>query len=369
LAISDSSGRVLEERQFGAWGEVDFFKTSTGSVFTNEEANKAFSESILPRGFTGHEHFSEIALIHMNGRMYDPQLRRFLSPDNFIQDPYDTRGYDRFGYVWQNPLMNSDPSGELLETAFVALQLVRFISAGLNLYNLGNNIFGGFNNQFTYGPTGSPQVMNTNSNFNQFLNGSNKIDGVYLSSTNSIQDSIVRQDQNTFLDGPPKYVELTPQNPLKGVNLEASDAGEVLSYTAGAIGVTQIGMLEYRKTLSPLQKTGTFGKFASTYQGLGATSRLLGRASIAVSPLAVYGDYQAMQTGTITPERLAYRTGSLATALGIGFAFGSLPGAIVGSVFSLAEYSYDTAIKPLTKEINYHFSRFTNALKNGWRPQ
>ena len=114
LAISDSSGGVLEERQFGAWGEVDFFKTSTGSVFTNEEANKAFSESILPRGFTGHEHFSEIALIHMNGRMYDPQLRRFLSPDNFIQDPYDTRSYDRFGYVWHNPLMLNDPSGEII---------------------------------------------------------------------------------------------------------------------------------------------------------------------------------------------------------------------------------------------------------------
>jgi len=144
--------------------------------------------------------------------MYDPQLRRFLSPDNFIQDPYDTRSYDRFGYVWQNPLMNSDPSGELLETAFIALQLVKFISAGLNLYNLGNNIFGGFNNQFTYGPTGGPQVMNTNSNFNQFLNGSNKIDGVYLSSTNSIQDSIVRQDQNTFLDGPPKNIELYPKH-------------------------------------------------------------------------------------------------------------------------------------------------------------
>ena len=26
---------------------------------------------------------------------------RFLSLDNFIQDPYDTRSYNRFGYVWQ----------------------------------------------------------------------------------------------------------------------------------------------------------------------------------------------------------------------------------------------------------------------------
>ena len=104
LAISDSSGAVVEERQFGAWGEIDFFKQNG--------VEKDFSASILPRGFTGHEHFSEIALIHMNGRMYDPQLRRFLSPDNNIIDPFDTRSFDRFAYGFHNPLMHIDISGE-----------------------------------------------------------------------------------------------------------------------------------------------------------------------------------------------------------------------------------------------------------------
>ena len=133
LAISDSSGAVVEERQFGAWGEVDFFKKN------GQEAD--FSESILPRGFTGHEHFTEIALIHMNGRMYDPQLKRFLSPDNFISDPYDTRSYDRFAYVWQNPLMNNDPSGEIIG-AIVIGAIIGALTAAIQGGNLGDILLG-----------------------------------------------------------------------------------------------------------------------------------------------------------------------------------------------------------------------------------
>jgi len=134
LAISDSSGAVVEERQFGAWGEVDFFKKN------GQEAD--FSESILPRGFTGHEHFSEIALIHMNGRMYDPQLRRFLSPDNNIIDPFDTRSFDRFAYGFHNPLMNSDPSGEFIVAALIGAA-IGILTNGINNTINGRGFFEG----------------------------------------------------------------------------------------------------------------------------------------------------------------------------------------------------------------------------------
>lgn len=55
----------------------------------------------------------------MNGRMYDAKLRRFLSPDNFIQDPFNTQSFNRYGYVWNNPLKYNDPSGEFLVTALI----------------------------------------------------------------------------------------------------------------------------------------------------------------------------------------------------------------------------------------------------------
>ncbi|MCQ2308374.1 MAG: hypothetical protein MJZ78_00105 [Bacteroidales bacterium] len=44
-------------------------------------------EPLFDRGFTGHEHLYALGLINMNGRVYDPQMSSFLSPDNFIQWP------------------------------------------------------------------------------------------------------------------------------------------------------------------------------------------------------------------------------------------------------------------------------------------
>ncbi len=104
----NARGKLMEHRQFGAWGTVDAFWSRTSGVTMG-------NESILDRGYTGHEHFEDVGLIHMNGRMYDPQLGRFLSPDNYIQNPYNTQNYNRYSYVLNNPLMYTDPSGEMTE--------------------------------------------------------------------------------------------------------------------------------------------------------------------------------------------------------------------------------------------------------------
>ncbi|MEN2436809.1 T6SS effector amidase Tae4 family protein, partial [Weeksellaceae bacterium A-14] len=76
---------------------------------------------VVDRGYTSHEHFVEVGLIHMNGRLYDPLLRRFLNADENIQDPYNTQNYNKYGYVLNNPLMFNDPSGEFFQ--FLALAI------------------------------------------------------------------------------------------------------------------------------------------------------------------------------------------------------------------------------------------------------
>jgi RHS repeat-associated protein len=63
------------------------------------------------RGYTGHEHLDNVNLIHMNGRVYDPQLARFTSPDPFVSDPLYSQSYNRYAYVHGNPLKYTDPSG------------------------------------------------------------------------------------------------------------------------------------------------------------------------------------------------------------------------------------------------------------------
>ena len=50
-------------------------------------------------------------LIHMNGRVYDPIIGRFLSADPFIPNPMSTQSFNRYSYVQNNPLSSTDPSG------------------------------------------------------------------------------------------------------------------------------------------------------------------------------------------------------------------------------------------------------------------
>jgi hypothetical protein len=47
----------------------------------------------------------------MNGRIYDPTLGRFLQADPFIQAPKFSQSFNRYSYVMNNPMTNTDPSG------------------------------------------------------------------------------------------------------------------------------------------------------------------------------------------------------------------------------------------------------------------
>jgi len=47
----------------------------------------------------------------MNGRIYDPALGRFMTPDPFVQFPTNLQSYNRYSYVLNNPLGYIDPSG------------------------------------------------------------------------------------------------------------------------------------------------------------------------------------------------------------------------------------------------------------------
>jgi len=93
----DQTGTLKQSASFGAWGD------RTQVVQADPRAED--------RGFTGHEHLTEVNLVHMNGRVYDPVTGRFLAADPLIQDPYDAQNYNRYSYVRNNPLSFTDPSG------------------------------------------------------------------------------------------------------------------------------------------------------------------------------------------------------------------------------------------------------------------
>jgi len=112
IAITDLNGKLVEARHFDAWGKVLSITDGNGNKLEN---------LLLDRGYTGHEHLSSVGLIHMNGRLYDPALHRFLMPDNYIQDPFNTQNFNRYGYCLNNSLVYVDQNGEEIITAIVVI--------------------------------------------------------------------------------------------------------------------------------------------------------------------------------------------------------------------------------------------------------
>ena len=104
---------------------------------------------MFARGFTGHEHLPEFNLINMNGRVYDPILGKFLSPDNYIQMPDYTQNLNRYSYCLNNPLMYTDPDGESF-----------LLALGLSI--LGNYVIGWLDNVINKEMSAKEALRNTN---------------------------------------------------------------------------------------------------------------------------------------------------------------------------------------------------------------
>ena len=134
VAITNQSGQVVEKRLFDAWGLIVKVQDIVGNVLTGLVA--------LDRGYTGHEHLQGVNLIHMNGRLYDPLVHRFLQPDNFVQELNNTQNFNRYGYVMNNPTKYTDESGEFWWV----------IGALFNSYAAGYQSSGDFN-PFNWGNT------------------------------------------------------------------------------------------------------------------------------------------------------------------------------------------------------------------------
>ncbi|NIF06578.1 type IV secretion protein Rhs [Chryseobacterium sp. Tr-659] len=125
LAISNEAGTRLEQRHFDAWGNLTHLQIENSKTAVDKNSiSTLINDSgglLIDRGYTSHEHFMEVGIIHMNGRLYDPLLRRFLNADENIQDPANTQNYNKYGYVMNNPMMYNDPKGEFWMWAVGAL--------------------------------------------------------------------------------------------------------------------------------------------------------------------------------------------------------------------------------------------------------
>jgi RHS repeat-associated protein len=133
--VTDQNGNVVQRFHYDPFGEQQLVDATQASsrplagegpgvranttVTTSRNTSKVGDinpqdrTSITRYGFTGQEEVNAggIDLIHMNGRMYDPHLGRFLSADPVIQDPSNSQCLNRYSYCNNNPIAAVDPSG------------------------------------------------------------------------------------------------------------------------------------------------------------------------------------------------------------------------------------------------------------------
>ena len=138
-------GDVIVVQQNGTFHVYQSFKDNLGSILSvvDENGSKVFSAEYdawgkqtvsvntigLIRGYGGHEMLNEFNLINMNGRVYDPVLGRFLSPDKYVQEGDNSQNYNSYSYCLNNPLKYADPSGNV----FVLVDFIAITAMGAML--------------------------------------------------------------------------------------------------------------------------------------------------------------------------------------------------------------------------------------------
>lgn len=97
-------GTVEQRVSYDAWGQArDWFQW-----------NQSFDPALLQEfaaGYTGHQPELDAGLVNMRGRMYSPEIARFLSVDPVVEGVGDAQTWNGYSYVLNNPMRYTDPSG------------------------------------------------------------------------------------------------------------------------------------------------------------------------------------------------------------------------------------------------------------------
>jgi len=113
--LTDAAKQVVQRNFFDPWGNsINQFR---GLPPGDPQLQTPINFTLTPRGFTGHEHYPYFKIINMNGRLYDPVIGRFFSPDKYVANSSFTQDFNRYSYARNCPLMYTDPNGEMIWAA------------------------------------------------------------------------------------------------------------------------------------------------------------------------------------------------------------------------------------------------------------
>lgn len=110
-SLTTGLGAVLQRTSFDPFGERRALDRASDLQPEQLDALLAGEDVQGARGFTGHEHRNRTGFVHMGGRVYDPRIGRFVTPDPMVQAPWMAQGHNRYAYVMNSPLSFVDPAG------------------------------------------------------------------------------------------------------------------------------------------------------------------------------------------------------------------------------------------------------------------
>jgi RHS repeat-associated protein len=110
--MHDHLGSVTETRANGTWQDTRFDPYGSRISATPPPTFDSDAPSSRVRlGFTGQEEDDDLGLVNMNGRIYDPAIARFLTPDPLVSMHSPSQSWNRYSYANNSPLRFIDPSG------------------------------------------------------------------------------------------------------------------------------------------------------------------------------------------------------------------------------------------------------------------
>lgn len=273
--VTDGFGNIINRYYYTAWGgrvRTDNGEYDHATYFGDEGGD------VTDRGYTCHEHLTPLNLIDMNGRIYDPVLARFLSPDPYIQAPDFTQNYNRYAYCLNNPFKYTDPSGEwaLLDDVIAAVVggvinltvnliqgNVKNVGHGFALFGVG--AAGGLASLYVSPIVGAGFVSGANSFLNQGFNTHwQKIDAgqVFFSMAMGAGTSYLGGALGSALSQPISRVTSEIASPIIRETLTQGVTNASVGFTMGA-GMALIGGAKFKDAM----KQGGIG--ALTGLGIG----------------------------------------------------------------------------------------------------
>ena len=127
-AILDSSGTMVASYNYNAWGSCTVYNSSDAAI-----------GDLNPLRYRGYYYDAETGFYYLQSRYYDPAICRFINADTFATT--DANGFlsaNMFAYCENNPVGNSDPNGEFLNT-FIGAATGAALGAALALVT-GENV-------------------------------------------------------------------------------------------------------------------------------------------------------------------------------------------------------------------------------------